>query len=38
MNGTKNAVYANSKTVFVIYDGDDYKVYTGINNAPHREV
>ena len=34
VNGTKNAVYANSKTVFVIYDGDDYKVYTGINNAP----
>ena len=34
VNNTKNAVYANSKTVFVIYDGDDYKVYTGINNAP----
>ena len=29
-------IYANSKTVFVVYDktNDDYSVYTGIKNAP----
>ena len=27
-------VYANSETVFVVFDGTDYNVYTGIANAP----
>ncbi len=26
--------YANSSTVFLLYDGDDYTVYTGIKNVP----
>ena len=30
----KNTVYANSETVFVVYDGTDYEAYTGIKNAP----
>ena len=25
---------ANSSTVYVVYDGDDYNVYTGVKNAP----
>ncbi len=30
----ESTVYANSKTVFVVDDGDDVKVYTGVNKAP----
>ena len=26
--------YANSSTIFLLYDGDDYTVYTGIKNVP----
>ena len=28
-------VYANSKTVFQVKDGDDYVIYTGIQNVPN---
>ena len=38
INGTAAAAYANSKTVFVVYDGDDYKAYTGIKSAPSIEA
>ncbi|WP_329737033.1 S-layer homology domain-containing protein [Clostridium phoceensis] len=30
----RNDYSANSSTVFILYDGDDYTVYTGIKNVP----
>ena len=38
INNVADAAYANSKTVFVVYDGDDYKAYTGIKSAPSIEA
>lgn len=29
-----NTYYATSKTVFFLYDGDEYSAYVGINNVP----
>ena len=34
VNGTPSAYYANSATVFVVKNGDTYRAYTGIKNAP----
>lgn len=32
--GDPATIYSNSKTVFVVKEGNDYKVYTGTTNAP----
>jgi hypothetical protein len=34
MTGFEKDVDGDSKTVFVVYDDGDYKVYTGLKNAP----
>ena len=34
LTGLESGIYADSKTIFVVENGDDFDVYTGIKNAP----
>lgn len=34
LTGLESGIYAGSKTIFVVENGDDFDVYTGIKNAP----